>query len=149
MPRKKVHPATLRALRAGYRSGLEHRVQKQLKGAGCKSEYEPFVIPYIVPEKARNYTPDFVLANGIVIETKGRWVLEDRQKISFIKDQYPKLDLRMVFSNSKAKISKGAKSRYCDVCEKLNIPYADREIPEEWLTAKPNRQSLKIIEKLH
>lgn len=136
-------------MRAGYRSGLEQRIQEQLDAAGCKAQYEPFKIPYVIPVSNHNYTPDFVLENGIVIETKGRWVLEDRKKIALLKEQYPNLDLRMVFSNSNSRIRKGAKSRYKDVCEKLEIPYADKEIPDDWLAAKPNRKSLKILEKMN
>lgn len=146
---KNPSAATQRAILAGYRSGLEQRIQEQLNAAGCKAQYEPFKIPYEVPLSNHNYTPDFVLENGIVIETKGRWVLEDRKKIALLKEQYPNLDLRMVFSNSNSRIRKGAKSRYKDVCEKLEIPYADKEIPVEWLSEKPNRKSLNLLKKMN
>ncbi len=137
-----------RALMAGYRSGLEDRVEKELKKAGCKAEYEPFKIPYVVPATDHKYTPDFVLENGIVIETKGRWDIDSRKKHKLIRQQYPDLDLRMVFSNSKSKIRKGAKTRYCDECEKLGIPYADKSVPIEWIQEKTNKKSLKIINSL-
>jgi hypothetical protein len=134
-----------RAIQAGYRSGLEDRVEKELKDAGCRAEYEPFKIPYFVPASQHRYTPDFVLENGIVIETKGRWDLDSRKKHKLLKEQYPDLDLRMVFSNSNARIRKGAKTRYCDVCEKLGIPYADKSVPMEWVQEKANRKSLQVI----
>jgi hypothetical protein len=137
-----------RAIQAGYRSGLEDRVEKELKEAGCSAEYEPFKIPYFVPASQHRYTPDFVLENGIVIETKGRWDLDSRKKHKLLKEQYPDLDLRMVFSNSKARIRKGAKTRYCDVCEKLGIPYADKSVPQEWVQEKANRKSLQIIKEI-
>lgn len=137
-----------RAIQAGYRSGLEDRVETELKEAGCEVQYEPFKIPYIVPASEHKYTPDFVLENGIVIETKGRWDLDSRKKHKLLREQYPDLDLRMVFSNSKAKIRKGAKTRYCDECEKLGIPYADKSVPEEWIKEKPNNKSLKIVEQM-
>lgn len=137
-----------RAIAAGYRSGLEQRIEDQLKQAGCAAEYEPFKIPYVVPASDHKYTPDFVLENGIVIETKGRWDLDSRKKHKLLKEQYPDLDIRMVFSNSNARISKGAKTRYCDVCEKLGLQYADKEVPASWIKEPANKKSLKIINKL-
>lgn len=145
---KKPYAASKRAIQAGYRSGLEQRVQDQLKEAGCNAEYEPFKIPYVVPTSNHNYTPDFVLENGIVIETKGRWDLDSRKKHKLLKEQYPDLDLRMVFSNSNGKIRKGSKTRYCDECVKLGLPYADKLIPEAWMAEPANKKSLKIIKKI-
>ena len=135
-----------RAIIAGYRSGLEEDVQKQLKKARIKNEYESIRIAYFIPQSRHTYTPDFLLWNGIVIETKGRWVLEDRRKLALIKEQYPSLDLRMIFNRSKSKIRKGSKTTYADVCKKLGIPFADKWIPEAWLKEKPKKRSLKIIE---
>jgi len=84
--------------------------------------------------KMRSYTPDFILENGIIIETKGRFVSADRRKHKEIKKQYPDLDIRFVFSNSRAKLYKGAKSSYSDWCEKEGFLYSDKTIPEEWIT---------------
>ena len=50
-----------------------------------------------------------------------------------IKDQHPFLDIRFVFSNSRAKLNKGAKSTYGDWCDKHGFLYADKRIPDEWL----------------
>jgi hypothetical protein len=141
---RKYNPRS-RAIQAGYRSGLEEKIQEQLRLLKCRAEYEPFKIPYMVPASAHTYTPDFVLPNGIVIETKGRWDLASRKKHKLLKEQYPELDLRMVFSNSKSKISKGAKSRYCDVCDRMGIPYADKEIPTDWIKEPANKKSQKAI----
>ncbi len=137
-----------RAIAAGYRSGLEQRVEKELKAVGCSAEFEPFKIPYAVPASQHRYTPDFVLENGIVIETKGRWDLDSRKKHKLLKEQYPDLDLRMVFSNSRAKIRKNAKTRYCDVCEKLGIMYADKSVPTDWVKEPANKKSLSIIKEM-
>jgi len=77
-------------IKHGYRSGLEVKVAKQLEEAGVKAEYETTKIKYRV-EEDRTYTPDFVLPNGIVVETKGRFVLEDRKKHLLVKSQHPHL----------------------------------------------------------
>ena len=120
-------------LKHGVRSGPEDVICAELTKMGVDYQYETLTLEYVQPEKKRKYTPDILLPNGIVVEVKGRWVTEDRQKIKMIKEQYPDLDLRMVFSNSKAKISKISKTTYADYCTKLGIPFADRMIPKEWL----------------
>lgn len=125
-----------RALRNGYRSGLEETVAKQIKAAGLKVVYEDktHTIKFVQPEKNRSYLPDFVLPNGIIIETKGRFTTEDRQKHLWIKQQYgDTLDIRFVFSSSRQRLYKGAKSTYASWCEKNGFKYADKVIPEEWL----------------
>ena len=124
------------ALKHGYRSGLEDKVAKALLEQGIDPQYEEHTILYTVPERKAAYTPDFRLPNGIFIETKGRFVVADRQKHLLIKAQKPDLDIRFVFSNSKAKISKGSKTSYADWCEKHGFIYADKEIPKEWLKWK-------------
>lgn len=123
------------ARRLGFRSGLEVKVAKQLEQAGVKVEYETTKIKYSVPESVHTYTPDFVLPNGIVVETKGRFVAADRKKHLLVQKQHPEKDIRFVFSNSNAKISKASKTSYADWCNKHGFVYADKEIPKEWLTA--------------
>lgn len=134
-----------RAIAAGYRSGLEEKVGAQLEERGVKAEYEPFKIPYTVPVKKRTYTPDYVLPNGIIIETKGRFMADDRQKHQLIRDQYPGLDIRFVFSNPNAKLRKGSPTTYASWCEKNGFQYAAKTIPLEWLAEEKRRESLKII----
>jgi hypothetical protein len=123
---------TSQGIKYGYRSGLESKVSAQLNEAGVSFEYETFKIEYQVNE-TRKYTPDFRLPNGIIVETKGRFVAADRKKHLLVQQQHPDLDIRFVFSNSKAKLNKGAKSTYADWCIKHGFLYADKTIPEEWL----------------
>ena len=124
------------AIKHGYRSGFEHKVSDQLKENKIKFEYETTVINYIKPETNHTYTIDFTLPNGILVETKGRWVLEDRKKHLLIKKQHPELDIRMVFQSSKTKIRKGSKTTYGMYCDKHDIPWAEKTIPESWLNEK-------------
>ena len=124
--------ATRQAIKHGYRSGLEERVSKELEEAGVKYEYETQKIKYRV-EEDRTYTPDFILPNGIIVETKGRFTTADRKKHLLIQKQYPKHDIRFVFQNSRAKLYKGAKTTYAQWCDKHGFLYADKSIPEEWL----------------
>ena len=120
----------------GFRSGLEERVSEQLAFLNILDCYEIKKIPFVQPEKHRNYTPDFWLPNGIVVETKGIFTVQDRQKHLLVKEQYPDLDLRFVFSNSKNKLRKGSKTTYGDWCNKYGFIFADQLIPEEWINEK-------------
>lgn len=101
--------------------------------AGVDSDYESITIHYTKPERKARYTPDFPLPNGIIIETKGRFLTADRQKHLLIKAQHPHLDIRFVFSSSKTKIGKQSKTTYASWCEKNGFKYADKSIPQEWL----------------
>ena len=125
-----------RALKAGYRSGLEETIALQLTSLSVPVMYETEKIKYEVNE-VRSYTPDFLLPNGIIIESKGRFVAADRKKHLLIQKQHIFLDIRFVFSNSKAKLTKGSKTTYGDWCNKHGFLYADRLIPEEWIKECP------------
>lgn len=130
-----------------YRSGLEDRTVELLDRIGVEYAYEPKwgKLKYTVPSKECTYTPDFYIktksGKEIVIETKGIWDADDRAKHLLIRQTYPDLDLRFVFSNSRAKIRKGSKTTYGDICDGLGRApfkgvtwkYANRSIPIEWL----------------
>jgi hypothetical protein len=137
-----------RALAAGYRSGLEEDIGRQLSDNGIEAEYEPFAIHFTQPQIGRKYTPDYVLPNGIVIETKGRFTPEDRKKHIWIKEQHPSLDLRFVFSNPRGKLRKGAKTTYADWCDKNGFLYAGKEIPQAWLNEKPKKRAVALLDKI-
>lgn len=78
------------------------------------------VIRYVKPAKHSLYTPDFVLPNGIIIETKGRFVSQDRAKHLLVREQRPELDIRFVFSNPNNRIGKTSLTTYAHWCEGKN-----------------------------
>lgn len=135
MAKKKKVGARARAIKHGYRSGLEETVADNLKSKDVSYEYEnkANTIKYTIPAKDHTYLPDFKLINGIIIETKGRFMLADRKKHELINQQHPELDIRFVFSNSNTRISKKSKTTYGMWCEKLGIPYADKIVPQSWI----------------
>jgi hypothetical protein len=55
-----------KAIKAGYRSGLEEQTAKMLKKKKVQYTYEETKIKW-EDFKIRTYTPDFVLHNGIVV----------------------------------------------------------------------------------
>lgn len=115
-----------------FRSGLEKDVSELLDNLGVIYEYESKKVPYVLQ---CNYTPDFILVNGIHLETKGRFTPEDRRKILAVKKDNPDLDLRMVFQAPFNKIDKRSKTTYASWCDKHDIKWcAYHSIPIEWLT---------------
>lgn len=116
-----------------YRSGLEAANMKLLEDHGIKAQYEMWSIPYVIPQSNHKYTPDIILPNGIIIETKGLWETDDRKKHMLIREQYPDLDIRMVFSSSRTKLYKGSPTTYGAWCTKQGILFADKIIPKEWV----------------
>lgn len=128
------------ARRLGFRSGLEQTIAAQIESAGLPVAYEDktpvadggCLIEYTVPERKAKYTADFRLPNGIIVETKGRFVTEDRKKHKLIKEQHPSLDIRIVFNNPNARISKQSKTTYAKWCDDHGIPYAKAVIPAAW-----------------
>ncbi len=114
-----------------YRSGLERDVATLLSELGVSFEYETHKIAYQIQHY---YSPDFILPNGVILETKGYWEPEDRRKIRNVKEQNPDLDIRMVFMNPNNKISKKSKTSYGAWCDKHDIPWTSyQSIPIEWL----------------
>ena len=120
-----------------YRSGLEKTVSEFLKQNQKKVRYEELKVEW-KDLRYRTYTPDFVLDNGIIIETKGIFDNEDRRKHIAVREQHPELDIRFVFSYANAKLYKGAKTTYADWCDKQGFQYAHRVIPEDWLKEEGN-----------
>jgi len=132
------------ALRHGYRSGLEHVVKDSLHSRKCNAKYECMKIEW-EDLSYRKYTPDFLLPNGIIIETKGRFTPADRMKHLAIQKQHPNLDIRFVFSNSNSKLRKGAKTTCGDWYEKHNFLCADKDVPQEWIDE--DKKPAKLIPK--
>ena len=114
-----------------FRSGLEEQVAKLLEGLGVTYEYESTRVPYTIQH---HYSPDFILPNHVLLETKGYWDAKDRRKILAVKKDNPYLDLRMVFQSPYNKINKNSKTTYAKWCEKHDIPWTSyHDIPLEWL----------------
>lgn len=126
----------------GFRSGFEKRIAEQLEEAEVSFGYESEKLTYVVPARKATYTADFFLPNGIVVEAKGRFrTAADRQKLILVKEAHPELDLRLLFMNAKLPIYKGSKTTYADWAESHGFPYAEKRIPDEWLSSTPRRKT--------
>lgn len=117
----------------GMRSGFERTLAAQLKKAGMSFEYETLKVPYILEG---TYNPDFILANGIIIEAKGVLDQACRRKMIAVKKQNPDLDVRFVFMRASNLVTKNSKTTYGMWAEKHGFPWADGLIPQEWFTSQ-------------
>lgn len=118
----------------GYRSGLEDENAKLIERLGYPVLFEAIKIPYVIPEKSHTYTPDFVLPNGIIVETKGLFEPADRAKHVLIKAQYPELDIRFVFQRPTDALYKGSPTSYGEWATKHGFLWATKLIPRDWFT---------------
>lgn len=138
---KSKRPSKVKAgdpsLKYGFRSGLEYTCALDLEAKKVEYDYESEVVRYTKPESSHRYTPDFFVktksGKTIIVETKGRFLPADRIKHQLIQRQHPELDIRFVFSNSNARLSKRSKTTYAKWCKRHGFKYADKVIPTCWL----------------
>lgn len=112
-----------------YRSKFEAKTAKFLRTRKVKFKYESMRILYTL---MHSYKPDFILENGVIIETKGRFTSKDRTKMERICNENPQLDIRLFFMKDNP-IYKGSTTRYSDWCTARGIKYCIGEIPDDWL----------------
>lgn len=117
-------------LSSKYRSKYEAAVAASVLQRGLEFQYEAHSYTYTLEA---TYTPDFFLANGVVVETKGLFGNSDRRKMLAIKAQYPLLDIRLCFMNAQLKLSKAPKSiTYWQWAERHGFPWCQGHIPTTW-----------------
>ena len=131
----------------GFKSGLEELNAAHIKNVlGQPVLYELLKIRYAIPLSFHTYHPDYELANGIIVETKGRFLREDRVKHLLVKAQYPDLDIRLVFTRAKTPISTGAKMTCGEWATKHGFKFAEKLIPEAWANEPgPKRKPREVI----
>lgn len=139
------------------RSGFEDTVLRQLKRQGVQYAYEPKKLLYRL---SKYYIPDIELPNKILVECKGEFNKEDRDKMLAVRETNPGLDIRMLFQTDGYlnKLSKSARNKRLDIrtdfgkitreqieelnknrvtyskwCEKHGFKYAIGKIPKEWI----------------
>lgn len=115
-----------------YRSKFEKHVHGQIPDAA----YEAERITFTQPAKQRVYIPDFIItqADGhvVYVESKGRFMAQDRAKLIMVRDCNPGIDIRLLFYRAKEPISKGSKTTVAMWADKNGFMWAERVIPESW-----------------
>ena len=149
MKKKQWYKRTKQAT-SKFKSKLEEEFNNFLKANNIAFAYENFTISYLKPARASRYTPDFSCPDennnySIIFETKGHFVTADRQKHLFIKQQYPLMDIRFVFSNSKNRIGKKSQTTYAKWCELKGFKYhciasTGKLLPEGWIAEVKQNQ---------
>lgn len=118
------------------RSKLEIKISDILNECTKDWQYEVTKIPYTIPESSHNYTVDFTLPNGILLEGKG-YLSDHRERYKYVllKEQHPDLDLRFVFDNIN-KLCGGTKMTHGAWAEKYGFKYCsikDTEQIRTWI----------------
>lgn len=147
--RKESSLARRKRFKHKYRSNFEAEIAADLDAKRVPYGYETLKLEYWLKKprcecsecgsgeiiEKHHYTPDFILFGGLmVIEAKGRFTPRNRKTMAAIKEQYPEIDLRMVFMEGRDNyLTKNHGLRYSDWCDRYGIPYAFGLIPEEWL----------------
>lgn len=121
-----------------YKSKFEKTVAKTFQKQGIKFEYEAEVVPFVQPAKKRKYVPDWKITTSkgdvLFVETKGKFTLEDRQKLVWVKEQHPDKRIILLFMNASNKLRKNSKTTYGEWCDKNGFEFYDvrQGIPASW-----------------
>ena len=116
-----------------YRSGFEASVAASLTHRGLAFGYETTPLPYTIQAV---YTPDFVLPNGVIVETKGLFDSDDRRKMLAVKAQHPGLDIRLCFQKADVRLSRAPRSlTYAQWATRHKFPWCEGNIPTAWTDA--------------
>lgn len=139
-----------KALIRGFRSIAEMQFSDRLTSIGLVFKYEDQAQKkqYEVPAKKKWYLCDFFIpkrdGTTMFVDFKGEWDAQDREKFLLLKQQYPDMDLRIVFHGDPYRtfITKTRTTSYADICtagkgtgkwKELSIPFAHKDMPQEWL----------------
>jgi hypothetical protein len=114
-----------------YRSKFEAGIAATLLKNKVAFSYESLELDYIL---SCCYKPDFILNNGIIIETKGFLSKEDRRKMVAVKTANPSLDIRFCFQNAKTKLNPRKKKSisYGAWATRNGFLWCDKTIPSDW-----------------
>lgn len=122
-----------KALGINAKSGLEAEFIRQATKKKLPFKYEEASFPYIIKFA---YTPDFQIDDEgkVFVETKGHFDSADRRKMKAFKEQYPDIEVYLLFGNSENKISKKSKTTYAKWAEKHGFKWADirNGFPSKW-----------------
>lgn len=127
--------ARRKKLKGKYKSGLENTFASLATRRNLKFEYEPETFSYIIPS---HYTPDFRIGKNRFIETKGYLSPSNRMRLLSFKEQYPEVEILLLFGNEDNKLSSKSKSTYRQWAEKHGFRCHDirNGLPLEWWKTK-------------
>lgn len=116
-----------------FKSKFETSVYEAAIRSGKSLEYETVVLDYTIRGK---YHADWLLPNGIIVETKGYLDAAAAKKMIAVKTAHPDLDIRIVFQNASMKRNKRAKMTYGEWATKHGFIWSQGTIPLSWFKEK-------------
>lgn len=85
--------------------------------------YEAIKLKY-KDTRSHSYLPDWSDTDAKqIVEAKGLFTTQDRQKHLLIKQQHPDWDVTIVFQNAQRTIAKASKTTYAAWCDKHGIKW--------------------------
>ena len=121
-----------------FRSGFEEKLAKEIEDAGLPVKYETLRPQLRLAGEEQHLLPDFEITTAggkhFLIEAKGYFDTQARNKMILVRQQHPDLDIRLVFQNANSPIYRGSPTSYRAWAERHGFPYAHKSIPPEWLT---------------
>lgn len=124
-------------LETEYRSRLERKIADQLEEAGVDFTYESQKVSFEIPARIAKYTPDFFPKHSsIILEGKGYFrTAADRQRLVFVKQSNPHLDIRLIFQDANKPIYKGSPTNYGKWATDHGFLWCTKgTIPDTWIT---------------
>lgn len=134
---RKKSPSTLpsgdQPKKSPYRSRYEGRFYDQVVAQGMSLAYEKDVLAFVTRPEKRRYIPDWTVAPGWFIETKGKLDPRDRKKLLYVKEQHPTARILIVFQRSEIPIYKGSPTSHGQWATKAGYEWCDIKDSEVWI----------------
>lgn len=121
-----------KAKRSGrFKSGLEKDFADGCRRLGLPFVYEADRIQYSRPS---HYVPDWKIADGIYIETKGWLAPFQRANLIAFQEQYPDIRILLLFANASNRLSSKSKTTYGEWASRHGFEWADfrNGVPTHW-----------------
>ena len=106
-----------------------------IEGTKIDARYENDTFEYRVAE-TRKYTPDWTVhiknpPHVVYLEFKGVLDGKTRKKMKLMRQQWPKLDIRIIFEKASNKIYKGSKTTYGKWADQHGFKWEDNVMPKD------------------
>src|SRR2546421_12762452 len=88
--------------RSPYKSRLEANFAAEIFKRGLKAEYEATTFTYV---RKGHYTPDWKIADGVYIETKGYLSPSNRSNLISFREQHPNVQILLAFQYAANKLN--------------------------------------------
>jgi hypothetical protein len=111
---------------------LEDKFEELAAKSFSNVEYEAERFPYVIRS---HYLPDWKIADGLFVETKGYFSAKNRSDLLSFREQYPDVTILLVFERSNNKLNSRSKTTYGEWATKYGFDWADIRdgIPRRWV----------------